>query len=53
MGSLKIERVKYGHEFRGTKIRVRLRWRGPTATVSYRPVLSLERPANSNKYSTV
>jgi hypothetical protein len=28
-GSLKSETVKYGHEYHGTRIQERLRWRGP------------------------
>jgi hypothetical protein len=42
-GSLKSERVKYGHESQGTRIRERLRWRGPAAYIKDRPVLSSER----------
>jgi hypothetical protein len=38
-GSLKFERVKYGHESRGTQTRERQRWRGPAATVNYRSIL--------------
>jgi hypothetical protein len=39
----KIGAIKYGLESRGTQIREALRWRGPAATVNYRPVLSSER----------
>jgi hypothetical protein len=33
-GSLKSETVKYGRESQGTRIRERLRWRGPDSTDS-------------------
>jgi hypothetical protein len=36
--------VKYDHAFPGPQAQDRLPWRGPTAAVNYRPVLSLERP---------
>jgi hypothetical protein len=42
-GSLKYERVKYGHEPQGTRTRERLRWRGPAAHTNNRPVLLLEK----------
>jgi hypothetical protein len=35
-----MDTIRYGHEFRWTQIRERLRWRGPAATVNYRPILS-------------
>jgi hypothetical protein len=56
-GGLKSERVKYGREYQGTRIRERLRWQGSAA--KDRPVLSSERAlhiktrlwlSNSNKY---
>jgi hypothetical protein len=37
------ERVKYGHESRGTLIREWLRWRGPVEIVNVRPILSSKR----------
>jgi hypothetical protein len=42
-GVSRIGTIKYGLESRGTQTRARLRWRGPAATVNYRPVLSSER----------
>jgi hypothetical protein len=41
--SLKFRNIKFGHESRGARIRERLPWQGPTATVNCRPVLSSER----------
>jgi hypothetical protein len=38
-GSIKSETVKYGREFKGTRTRKRLRWRGPAGIVNDRPVL--------------
>jgi hypothetical protein len=52
-GSLKSERVKYGHECQGTWTRERLRCRGPIAYTKYRPVLSSERAPHKNKTVTV
>jgi hypothetical protein len=42
-GSLKSETVKYGNESQGTRTRERLRWRGPAAYITDRPVLSRQR----------
>jgi hypothetical protein len=42
-----IRTIKYGLESRGTD------WRGPAATVNYRPVLSSERALQDNKPTTV
>jgi hypothetical protein len=52
-GSLKCETVKYGHEPQGTRIRERLRWRGPAACIKDRPVFSSERAPHKNKTVTV
>jgi hypothetical protein len=52
-GSLKSERVNYGHESQGTRSRERLRWRRPAAIVNDRPVLSSERVPHKNKTVTV
>jgi hypothetical protein len=41
-GSLETETVIYGLVSRGIQTRERLRWRDPTATVNYNPVLSSE-----------
>jgi hypothetical protein len=41
--NLKSERVKYGQESKGTRTRERLRWQGPAAYETDRPVLSSER----------
>jgi hypothetical protein len=51
-GVSRIGTLKYGLESRETQTRVRLRWRGPAATVNYRPVLSSERALQSNKPAT-
>jgi hypothetical protein len=52
-GVSRIGTIKYGVESRGTQNRARLRWRGPAATVKYRPVLSLGRVLQNNKPATV
>jgi hypothetical protein len=39
---LESERVKCGHEPRGTRIREWLRWRGPPAIANKGPILSSE-----------
>jgi hypothetical protein len=52
-GSLKFERVKYGHEYHGTRIHEILRWRGPATYIKDRPVLSSERAHEKNKTVTV
>jgi hypothetical protein len=39
---LNIETMEYGHESRGIYTLERLRWRGPVASVNYRPILSSE-----------
>jgi hypothetical protein len=44
-GTLKSERVKYGREHEGTRTRERLRWQGPAAYATDRPVHSSEREA--------
>jgi hypothetical protein len=36
-GSLKFERVKYGHGSKGTRTQKKTRWRGPAAYTTYRP----------------
>jgi hypothetical protein len=51
-GSLKSERVKYGHESQGTRTRER-RWRGPAAYTNDRTVLSSERAPQKSKVATV
>jgi hypothetical protein len=48
-GSLKSETVKCGHESQGTRIRERLRCRGPAAYTKDRPVLSSEMAPQKNK----
>jgi hypothetical protein len=50
-GSLESETVKYGHESYGTRTRKLLRWRGPTAIVNDRSVLSSERAPQIKKNS--
>jgi hypothetical protein len=52
-GSLKSERVKYGHESQGTRIRERVRWRGLAAYTKDRPVLSSGRAPQKNWTVTV
>jgi hypothetical protein len=52
-GSLKSERVKYGHEFQGTRARERMRWQGSAAYTKDRPVLSSEWVPHKNKTVTV
>jgi hypothetical protein len=52
-GSLKPEKVKYGHESQGTRTRERLRWRGPAAYTKDRPVLLSERAPQKNKTVTI
>jgi hypothetical protein len=49
----RIGAIKYCLESRGTQTRALLRWRGPAATVNYRPVLSSERALQNNKPATV
>jgi hypothetical protein len=49
LGLSRIGTIKYGLESRGTQTRAGLRWRGPAATVNYRPVLSSERALQNNK----
>jgi hypothetical protein len=44
--------IEYGIEFRGTQTRGGLHWRGPVATLNYRPVLSSEKGLQ-NKLATV
>jgi hypothetical protein len=51
-GSLRSERVKYGHEFQWTRTQERLRWRGTAAYTKDRSVLSSERAPHKNKIST-
>jgi alanine racemase len=50
--SSRIGIIIYGLESRGTQTLSGLRWRGPVATVNYRPVLSLERALQKNKHAT-
>jgi hypothetical protein len=52
-GSRKTETVKYGREIQATRIRERLRWRGPAAYTKDRPVRSSERAPHKNKTVTV
>jgi hypothetical protein len=52
-GVSRIGTIKYGLESSGTQTRAGLRWRGPAATVNYRPVLSSERALQNNKPATV
>jgi hypothetical protein len=52
-GVSRIGTIKYGLESRGTQTRARLRWRGPAATVNYRPVLLSERALQNYKPTTV
>jgi hypothetical protein len=52
-GSLKTETVKYGREIQGTRIRERLRLRGPAAYTKDRPVFSSGRAPHKNKTVTV
>jgi hypothetical protein len=42
-GVSRIGTIKYGLESCGNQTRAGMRWRGPAATVNYRPVLSSER----------
>jgi hypothetical protein len=51
-GVSRIGTIKYGLESRGTQTRAGLHWRGPAATVNYRPVLSSERALQNNKPAT-
>jgi hypothetical protein len=48
-GVSRIGMIKYGLESHGTQTQAGLRWRGPAATVNYRPVFSLERTLQNNK----
>jgi hypothetical protein len=52
-GVSRIGTIKYGIEPSGTQTRAGLRWRGPAATVNYRPVLLSERALQNNKPATV
>jgi hypothetical protein len=52
-GVSKTGTIEYGLESTGTQTREGLRWRGPTATVNYRPVLSSEKAPHFKKPSTV
>jgi hypothetical protein len=52
-GVSRIEKIKYDLESSGTQTGARLRWRGPAATVNYRPVLSSERALQNNKPATI
>jgi hypothetical protein len=52
-GVPRIKTIEYGLESRGTKTWAGLRWRGPAATVNYRPVLSSERVLQNNKPASV
>jgi hypothetical protein len=47
-GSLESETVKYGRESHRTWTRERLRWRGKTAIVNDRPILSSKRMLHKN-----
>jgi hypothetical protein len=48
-GSLNIQTIKHGQEFRGTQTRERLRWRGPESIENFRPDLSSEKlPTSTN-----
>jgi hypothetical protein len=49
----RIGTIKYGLESRGIQTRAGLRWRGPAATVNYRPVFSSETALQNNKPATV
>jgi hypothetical protein len=51
--SLETGTVKYGREIQGTRIRERLRWRGPAAYTKHRPVLSSEWAPHKTKTVTV
>jgi hypothetical protein len=51
--SLKFETVKFGHDFRGTGIKEKQCWRGPTATVNYRRACSSERAPHINNPVTI
>jgi hypothetical protein len=46
------ETIEYVLGSYGIQTRAGLRWRGPAATVNYRPVLSSERALQNNKLST-
>jgi hypothetical protein len=48
-GVSRIGTIKYGLKSRGSQILAGLRWRGPAATVNYRPILSSERALQNNK----
>jgi hypothetical protein len=52
-GVSRIATINYDLESRGSQTRAGLRWRGPAATVNYRPVLSSERALQYNKPGTV
>jgi hypothetical protein len=52
-GSLKSETVKNGHEYKGTRTRERLYWRGSAVYTKDRTVLSSERAPHKNKTVTV
>jgi hypothetical protein len=49
LGSLKFEKIKFGHESTRTRARERLRWRGPAAIENYKSVLTSERAFHNNK----
>jgi hypothetical protein len=51
--SFKSKRVKDDHESQGTRTRGRVRWRGPSAYMKDRPVLSSERTPHNNTTVTV
>jgi hypothetical protein len=51
--SLESETVKYGREYYGARTREWLRWRGPTAIVNDKLVLSSEGAPHVNKPATV
>jgi hypothetical protein len=51
-GSLESETVEYGRKSHGTRTLEWVRWRGPSAVVNHRPVISSERALNINKPAT-
>jgi hypothetical protein len=52
-GISRIGTINYGLESHGTQALVGLRWRGPAATVNYRPVLLSERALQNNQPTNV
>jgi hypothetical protein len=52
-GSMESETVQYGHNSQGTRTRGRLRWRGPSAYIKDKSVLSSEKAPHKNKTATV